>query len=220
MATTDLGNRHDRRRVRTRTQLTDAARALIAEKGVAGLRVGDVTDVADVGRGSFYNYFESKEALVEAVVLEQIATTFTALIDAVRDLDDAEESASAAHRWFVRRAYEEPQLAWLVVHLYRADAVILTTVLEYGRPMLERFCTQDPDLALTHTVGATVAMTRSILEGRIGPDADIPSAEILLQTLGVEPERARAIARRPLPEVRRPAGMASRSPGSSATPAG
>jgi AcrR family transcriptional regulator len=209
-----------KRQEKTRIRLMKAAAKLIAQNGVEGLRLRDITDAADVGFGSFYNYFESKEALVEAVVLEQIATTFTALIDAVRDLDDAEESASAAHRWFVRRAYEEPQLAWLVVHLYRADAVILTTVLEYGRPMLERFCTQDPDLALTHTVGATVAMTRSILEGRIGPDADIPSAEILLQTLGVEPERARAIARRPLPEVRRPAGTASRSPGSSATPAG
>jgi AcrR family transcriptional regulator len=208
------------RQEKTRVRLLKAAAKLIARNGVEGLRLRDITDAADVGFGSFYNYFASKEALVEAVVLEQIATTFAALIEAVGAIEDPAESASAAHRWFVRRAYEEPQFAWLVVQLYRADAVILDTVLEYGREMLARFMDADPELALTHTVGATVAMTRGILEGRVGPDADIASAELLLGTLGVDRAAAAEIARRPLPEVRRPGGRASRAPGSSATRAG
>jgi AcrR family transcriptional regulator len=197
-----------------------AASRLIAEHGVDGLRLRDITDAADVGFGSFYNYFVSKDALVEAVTHESIATTFAALIEAIKDLPDPAESASAAHRWFVRRAYEDPQFAWLVVHLYRADAVIFTTVLDYGRSILAQVLDVDPELVLTHTVGATVATTRSILEGRLGADADVASAEILLRTLGVEPPRARDIARRPLPDVRLPAGTASRSPGSSARRAG
>lgn len=42
--------------------------SLIKERGIYGTRIQDITDRADVGKGVFYNYFDTKEALVGSLV--------------------------------------------------------------------------------------------------------------------------------------------------------
>jgi len=64
--------RSERRRSRRRRKIINAARRIIAEKGLAGLTVQDVTETADMAVGSFYTYFPSKEALIEAAVWEDL----------------------------------------------------------------------------------------------------------------------------------------------------
>lgn len=61
-----------RRRERRRQQLIDAARQIITAKGIAALTVQDVTEAADMAVGSFYTYFPSKEALLEAAIWEPL----------------------------------------------------------------------------------------------------------------------------------------------------
>lgn len=61
-------NRQARRKERTKRLLTDAATKLLLEKGVDALTVQDITEQADVARGTFYVYFESKEEVVWAVL--------------------------------------------------------------------------------------------------------------------------------------------------------
>jgi AcrR family transcriptional regulator len=41
---------------------------IIAARGLEGLVIQDITEAADVGYGSFYNHFTSKEAIVAAVI--------------------------------------------------------------------------------------------------------------------------------------------------------
>ncbi len=50
--------------------MLQTAMVLIRERGIYGTRVEDITDRCDVGKGVFYNYFESKDALV-AELLDQ-----------------------------------------------------------------------------------------------------------------------------------------------------
>lgn len=64
--------RHERRRQRRRQRLIEAARAVIARKGVAGFTIADVTEAADVAVGSFYTYFDDKDDLLEAAVWEDL----------------------------------------------------------------------------------------------------------------------------------------------------
>src|SRR6478735_8026249 len=63
--TTQEPNRLDRRKARTRAALIRAAQTLIAE-GRTNVPILEITQAADVGMGSFYNHFESKEQLYEA----------------------------------------------------------------------------------------------------------------------------------------------------------
>ena len=67
-----MSDRRIRRRDQTRRALLDAALALFAERGLYATRVEDVTERIDLGKGAFYNYFESKDALVAALVAEAV----------------------------------------------------------------------------------------------------------------------------------------------------
>lgn len=71
-ASPPLGRRERRKRA-TRKALLDAGLELIGEKGVYLMRIDDVTERADVAKGAFYNYFDSKAALVGALVTESVA---------------------------------------------------------------------------------------------------------------------------------------------------
>ena len=68
----ELGRRA-RRSAATRESLFRAALDLFAVKGFAETTVEDITEAADVGKGTFFNYFPSKEHLLVAFSDMQIA---------------------------------------------------------------------------------------------------------------------------------------------------
>jgi len=63
---TDVGAREARaaaRREQTRAKILEAATAVIAERGYASTSVADLIDAAGIARGTFYLYFESRDAV-------------------------------------------------------------------------------------------------------------------------------------------------------------
>ncbi len=65
-------SRRERRKERTRRALLDVALALFARRGIYGTRIEDITDRADLGKGAFYNYFDSKDDLVAILLTEAV----------------------------------------------------------------------------------------------------------------------------------------------------
>ena len=61
-----LCNTDDRRIARTQQALRDALVELVEDRGLDAVSVGDLCAAADITRGTFYNHFKDKEALVEA----------------------------------------------------------------------------------------------------------------------------------------------------------
>jgi AcrR family transcriptional regulator len=59
-------SRRERRSAQIRELLFRSALALFAEKGFAETTVEDITNAADVGKGTFFNYFPSKEHILLA----------------------------------------------------------------------------------------------------------------------------------------------------------
>ena len=51
-----------------RDAFLDAAQRLVANKGYEAMSIQDVLDALEVSKGAFYHYFDSKQALLEAVV--------------------------------------------------------------------------------------------------------------------------------------------------------
>jgi AcrR family transcriptional regulator len=74
--------RRARRSAETRESLFRAALDLFAAKGFAETTVEDITEAADVGKGTFFNYFPSKDHLLLAFSEMQIAK-LQAAVDAV-----------------------------------------------------------------------------------------------------------------------------------------
>jgi len=59
-------DRRQRRSAEIRERLFHAALTLFAEKGFAETTVEDITNAADVGKGTFFNYFPSKDHILLA----------------------------------------------------------------------------------------------------------------------------------------------------------
>lgn len=79
-------SRHERRRLRTRNLLIQTTLKLILKEGYGAVTIQDITDQADLGRGTFYLHFKDKE--------EVIWTAFRELFN---------ELEQAAHEQFDRR---------------------------------------------------------------------------------------------------------------------
>src|SRR5579872_3848088 len=118
-------NRQARRRLQTRARLMREAAALFARQGVDNTRINEITDEADVGFGSFYNHFKSKEEIVEAVLTETLAAQGAAVADLTAGLEDPAEVVAVAHRHFVELARTDPDWAWLLIRLDVAQKLAL-----------------------------------------------------------------------------------------------
>ena len=58
--------RRERRKAETYERLMRAALRLIAERGLAATTIEQITEAADVGKGTFFNYFPTKEHVLLA----------------------------------------------------------------------------------------------------------------------------------------------------------
>jgi AcrR family transcriptional regulator len=197
-------DRHTRRREQTRARLIEAAKGLFARQGVDNTRINEITEAADVGFGSFYNHFESKDAIVQAVLEETISAQGAAIDAITRDLDDPAEIIAAAHRHFVRLARTDPQWAWLLVRLDVSHGVVLRALGPFAQRDLRRAVkagrlhVPNERTALLDMGGALLAVMRGVLDGLAPREADIHHAEGILRLLGLPAEDAAEVARRPL----------------------
>jgi AcrR family transcriptional regulator len=198
-------DRQARRREATRGKLIDAAKDLFARQGVENTRIQEITDQADVGFGSFYNHFESKEAIVEAVFEEAVAAQGATLDAMTSTLEDPAEVIAAAHRYFVRLARTEPAWAWLLIRLDVSHNIVREALTPFARRDMRRgvksgrLTVPHEGVALTAAGGAMLTVMRSVLDGHAPKDADVYLAEGVLRMLGLAPEDAAEVARRPLP---------------------
>lgn len=66
-------SRRERRRAEIRERLFRAALRLFAERGFLETTVEDITEAADVGKGTFFNYFPTKEHVLATLGAERLA---------------------------------------------------------------------------------------------------------------------------------------------------
>ncbi len=74
--------RRERRTAETRERLFRAALDLFAKKGFTETTVEDITEAADVGKGTFFNYFPSKDHILLAFGEMQLAKLDAAVREA------------------------------------------------------------------------------------------------------------------------------------------
>jgi AcrR family transcriptional regulator len=77
-------NRFERRKERTRQDLLAAAVRVLAHKGFHDTKIADIAAEADVGVGTFYLHFETKDALFDALV-DDTVQRLKAAVDASRE---------------------------------------------------------------------------------------------------------------------------------------
>jgi AcrR family transcriptional regulator len=96
--------RRQRRSTEFRERIFRAALDLFAKKGFANTTVEDITNAADVGKGTFFNYFPSKDHILISFSDMQIAK----LQDAVKNMRHSKESMPAFMAALSLRMTAEP----------------------------------------------------------------------------------------------------------------
>ena len=91
--------RRERRAAETRVRLFRCALQLFAERGFPNVTVEDITEAADVGKGTFFNYFESKDDVLGVVAEIQLGKVREALQQAEQGKTSIH---SALHHLFQR----------------------------------------------------------------------------------------------------------------------
>jgi len=197
----------ERRKKRTRAALVKAAQRLIAE-GKVNVPVLEITRAADVGMGSFYNHFDSKEQLFEAAVAD-VLDAHGAMLDRLTESigDPAETFATSFRltgRLFRRRPQESEILLVNGPALLSSDRGLAPRALRDIKAAVDagRFNVDDPELALATAGGALLGLGILL---RDNPDRDGARAadvvtENLLRLFGLGADEAHAVCHRPLPD--------------------
>ncbi|MCB1292468.1 MAG: TetR/AcrR family transcriptional regulator [Mycobacterium sp.] len=202
-------NRLERRKQRTRTALIRAAQTLIAE-GRLAVPVLEITQLADVGMGSFYNHFDSKEQLFDAAVAD-VLDSYGALLDTLTaQMEDPAEIFAASFRLtgrFFRRRPEESRILlanWGT--LMSSDRGLAPRALRdiKAATAAGRFRLEDPELALAVSAGILMGLGALLQKDPERDDAATTDAvtEDLLRMFGMSARAAHAVCARALPEVR------------------
>ena len=206
-ATVPAQGRVQRRKERTRLALLAAARQLFAARGVDQTAIAEIAAHADIAVGSFYNYFATKEALLDALLEEELSKQLRLLELRQAQVDDPAEKISVAHRHLIRVAQTDPDWAWLLVRLELPERIAWTVLGDAAARDLRsgiragRFAVANPKLALTASGGALFAVIHAQLVGEGSRRADIEHAEGVLRSFGLGRDEAAAVAGRPLPDA-------------------
>ena len=201
-------NRLERRKAHTRAALVRAAQSLIAA-GRVNVSVLEITHVADVGTGSFYNHFETKEQLFEAAVADALEQHGALLDELTQGLDDPAHVFAQSFRLTGRLHRRSPELSKVLLGnglaLVGADSGLAPRArrdIENG-VRAGRFTAQDPELAMVVVAGAAICLGQLLHANPERDDAEATDqvTEDLLRMLGLAPDDAREICRRPLPSL-------------------
>lgn len=203
-------SRGERRRLKTRATLIEAAQRLLIEDRV-NASVLEITQLADVGTGSFYNHFASKEDLFRAAVDEALERHGELMDAATEGLGDPAEVFARSFRLTGRLHRLVPGMSMVLIHrgteLVMSDRGLAPRALRDIRAGVAagRFTIADPELALVAAGGAIIALGQllhSQPERDAAPASDLLTRQIL-QVFGLDEAEARDLCDRPLPDLER-----------------
>lgn len=197
----------------------------MADRGMEGVAIQEITEAADVGFGTFYNYFESKEAIHDALVSE-VFESFGAALDLIAErVEDPAEVFAASVRYTLQRAQEEPLWGRFLVRVgfgprvldqglaprmlrdlqtgvaagrFRADDLPMTTIAVRGAVLSA--------VDLHAKLANRDAGDRGFTDLVAGDRERTPErcAAVLLGLLGLDRDEAARVAGRPLPTIELP----------------
>src|SRR6516165_3675317 len=200
-------SRLERRKQRTRAALIRAAQSFMAA-GKFNVPVLEITQAADVGMGSFYNHFDSKDQLFEAAVADVLDAHGAMLDRLTESIDDPAETFATSFRLTGRLFRRRPQESEILLAngpaLLSSDRGLAPRALRDIKAAVEagRFTVDDPELALAMAGGALLGLGKLL---RDDPDRDDARAadtvtENVLRLFGLSAEEAREVCQRPLPD--------------------
>jgi AcrR family transcriptional regulator len=200
-------SRSDRRKRRNRQALIEAGYHVMAEKGIDAATMSEIAERADVGAGTVYNYFASKDDLATRV-MEQVMNRLAQRIEAVTNtFDDPGQVYAFGIRNVMKAATTDHRWRWLL----RRSEVIADAMYRVMGPYAirdirnavaaGRYRVEDPEMAWRQATHAIVGFSLAVCDGKLIAGKIDEAVVNLLGMVGVPRQEAWEIARRPCPEL-------------------
>jgi AcrR family transcriptional regulator len=110
----------------TRTAIVEAAMTCFAQNGYAHTSIRQIAAQAGISTGLMYHYFESKEALLEAVFENCMAILSGVLVDAYRQAEPGERISGLLRAMFAM--LEDDREFWALFQMLRSQPAITAVV--------------------------------------------------------------------------------------------
>lgn len=195
---------------RTRAALIAAGRRLFCERPVDAVAIDDIVQAAEVSKGSFYNHFEDRDALVRAVTADVRARVENAVDRANADVEDPARRVARAVSIYLRYALDDPERAGVLVRIHSGHLTVTTPL---NRGLVQdvttgidagRFQVPTLESAVLMVLGvAQVALIRIVQEPHPGLAVSLAQqmCALLLRSLGVPNAEGEAIAAQTADEI-------------------
>jgi AcrR family transcriptional regulator len=157
----EVGSRQQRRVKATRKKLLNAAREVFVEKGLDLTTIDNITERADVGKGTFYYHFNEKNELIESLmhgIMKDLVQAIEQKCEGVTDLPTLLDTMVGVHIAFFENRWEDFVLYFqgradlhllegysglekpFLTYLERLESLIASVVnYRLPKPMLQRF---------------------------------------------------------------------------------
>ncbi len=200
MVATNQDGRVARRQQRNLKALLDAGEDVMSKKGIDAATMQEIADQADLGAGTVYSYFKSKDELAIAV-LEQVMERLARRIEtATKDYSDPAHVYAVGIRTVLETATGD--LRWRQL-LHRSEVIadaLYRVMGPYAIRDLEkavsssRFFINDASLVWRMTSHTIIGVALATTRGQLTLDAVRPTVVRLLCMTGIGVEEARQIA--------------------------
>lgn len=208
-ATAPRLTRTELRQRQTRIRLREVAYALMSTAGVDATTIQQITDAADIGFGTFYNYFDGKDDLAVDVLdcmIHNIGERNDLITQQLGETDPVRIVANSV-RFVIRCMVEDPVFHWWVARL---DVLVDRMRLGFGPFGLRdidravahgsyRIIEGDRALAWSQLNWLMAAGGRDILRGEHDASAERAVVEGILRVMGVDHAHAAAATSTDLP---------------------
>lgn len=203
------GGRVQRRQIVTRAKLLESAYVLMSDQGVDETTIQQITAAADVGFGTFYSYFKTKDVIAAKVLdcvihnlglrnrqanVDAGVTDPVAVISNSVRLTALEMRTDPMWRWWLKR----PDLMVRRMNIgFRSFGIDdMRAANAAGHLKLPG---GDVDQSWSYLIWLLAGTITDIVEDLSLPEAETTMAEAIMRVLGVDPEHAEMVAALDLP---------------------
>lgn len=190
-----------------RGRLITAAARVIADRGSDNATIDDFIRAAGVARGTFYNHFRTREAMLAALWTSRGHDPFLEIQKSCSDVADPAERLATMTRLVLQRATEDPTWGWLIVALSADERTVNDDLRAYPKPDLD-VGKKAGQFRFDHVANAAdlvVGAVRSGLKAQLSEtrDSDYPQSlcRMLLLALGINRIEAHRLSTLPLPHL-------------------
>ncbi|MBZ0309557.1 MAG: TetR/AcrR family transcriptional regulator [Anaerolineae bacterium] len=139
-----MDTRHERRKHQTRQKLLDAALQIISTSDYDKIGVLDITEAADVSKGTFYQHFRDKDELTQTLIVkgfEALRDRLKAALPAQKDPERVREALHVVYQY----ASEQRKLFRLMLGQQTPPALNLLAF-DYFAEVIEEIMNRDPSI--------------------------------------------------------------------------